>query len=80
MPQIQVPTYQDLIEIFVERAVDWQLKFALWPQHCVRSNRLIWLRRAYRGTRVITGPGTPVIEHYWIDRDEFIIWNLKGKK
>jgi hypothetical protein len=32
------------------------------------------------GARVITGPGTPVEEYYYIEKSEFIFWNLRGKK
>jgi hypothetical protein len=28
---------------------------------------------------MITGPGEPVIEDYWIDKNKFIFWQIKGK-
>jgi hypothetical protein len=73
----QPPTYEETIKMSVERAGDWQLKFVLWPHRCALSGKQIWVEHAYRGTRIITGPGTPVVQHYWIDRNEFIVWKLK---
>jgi hypothetical protein len=71
-------SYEQLLEPYLKKASDWQLKFAVVPQRCAVSGQRIWLEHAYRGTRVITGPGTPVIEHYWINRNEFVIWRLKN--
>jgi len=72
-------SYEELIRPYLNRATDWKLKFSIVPQRCSISGKRIWLERAYRGTRTITGPGTPVIEHFWVRSEEFIIWNLKGR-
>jgi len=72
-------SYEELIRPYLCQATNWRLKFAILPQRCAISGDRIWLEDAYRGTRTITGPGTPVIEHYWVKFDEFIIWNLKGR-
>jgi hypothetical protein len=64
---------------FYHRA-QWKSKFALWPQRCVISGRCIFFETAYQGTAIYTGPGEPVYEHHWIEKNEFLLWNLKGKK
>jgi hypothetical protein len=38
------------------------------------------MKYCYKGERMITGPGDPVFLDYYVDKTEFIIWNLKGKK
>jgi hypothetical protein len=73
-------SYEEFIRPYVSQATQWRLKFSMWPRRCSISGKRIWLEDAYRGIRTITGPGTPVIEHYWVRCDEFIIWNLKGRK
>jgi hypothetical protein len=63
----------------LQKARNWKLKLC-WtrPRNCFLTGRPLWGRYAYHSVRVITGPGDPVIENYWIERDKFIIWNLKG--
>ena len=63
----------------LSRARDWKLKLCWTPKKCFLSQKPLWGKRAYQGTRIITGPGEPVIEHYWIEKNEFMIWNLKGR-
>jgi hypothetical protein len=62
---------------FFKRA-HWQLKFALWPQRCNLSDKRIWLKRAYCGTVVITGPGDPVYEYRWLTKESFTVAALGG--
>lgn len=69
-------TYFDTIEPVLKRA-RWDVKFAVLPHRCVATDKLIWGHSAMRGVRVIDGPGTPVIEHYWMDPKEFTAWKLK---
>ena len=63
----------------LNRATGWKLKLC-WtrPHNCFLTGKSVWGRRAYHGVRVIHGPGEPVYEDYWIDRDEFLIWRLKA--
>jgi hypothetical protein len=60
------------------RQAHWQLKFVLWPRQCYLSDNRIWLKRAYCGTRVITGPGDPVYEYRWLTKESFVTAALKG--
>ena len=55
---------------------NWVYKFCWKPQECFLTGKSIWGKRAYYGTRIITGPGEPVYDEYWIDRDNFLLWQL----
>jgi len=59
------------------RVVDWHLHFCLWPRRCLFTDQRLWFKLCYKGTRRITGPGTDVIVDYYIDKIEFLIWQLK---
>ena len=59
---------------------NWHLHFCLWPRTCYLSGKRLWFKKCYRGWRFITGPGTPVFDGYYIEKSEFIFWNLRGKK
>lgn len=62
---------------FYDRA-HWYYTFSWWPRRCELSNKRIWMQRAYKGIRMITGPGEPVFEVRWITRENFMIARLKG--
>jgi hypothetical protein len=79
MPMDSHMGYQPLFsqrEFF--RRAHWQLKFALYPRHCYLSDKRIWLKRAYCGTVVITGPGDPVYEYKWLTKESFTVAALGG--
>lgn len=61
----------------LNRVSDWSLKFCWLPKECFLTGKRLWGVDAYHGTRIITGPGEPVIDHFWVERNEFIIWKLK---
>lgn len=54
-----------------------EYKFAWLPQTCNLSGKRIWLKKGYRLTRMITGPGDTLFDYRWHDKDEHIIWKLK---
>lgn len=57
---------------------EWKLCRIVWPQRCLISNKKLWPGTlAYRGRAEWHGPGTPVIETHWHDRQEHLIWQLK---
>ena len=65
-------------EDFKRRCVGWQLKYSFWPRRCYYTGKWLWLKLAYRGTGMITGPGDPVIENRWCHRDEYLFLKIKG--
>jgi hypothetical protein len=64
----------------LRRATGWKLVLCWTPKTCFLSGKRLWGTQCYKGTRVLTGPGDPIIEDYYIDKTEFLIWNLKGKR
>jgi len=63
---------------FWDRAT-WEYTFTLWPRTCEISNSRIWFKKAYKGTRMITGPGEPVFEYRWLTKESFVFRQLRGK-
>ena len=60
----------------LRRARDWKLILCMKPRTCFLTGKQLWGSRCYKGTRVIDGPGTPVIEDYFIEKFEFMKWQL----
>lgn len=57
----------------------WELKFCWRPKKCFLTDEDLWGKFAYHGERWITGPGEPIVEHYWVEKNEFLISRLKGR-
>jgi hypothetical protein len=64
----------------LQRVKVWKLKFSLFPRKCFLSNKALWGKFAYHGINWIGGPGEPVKEVFWIEKNEFLMWNLRGKR
>jgi len=62
---------------YLKRVNDWELKFCLFPKRCCLSNKKLFGKFAYKGLCWITGPGDPIPEVFWIDKNEFLIWQIK---
>ena len=63
----------------LNRAKWWELKVCWLPKKCFLSGKNLWGKRAYHGENWVTGPGEPIVHHYWIEKNAFMIWNLKGR-
>ena len=59
------------------QTIGWHLHFCLWPRECFLTGQRIWFKTCYKGSRTITGPGEPVFIDHYVDRYEFLIWQLK---
>ena len=59
---------------------NWHLHFCLWPRICYLTGKNIWLKQCYKGTRQIRQDMNLIEDAYYVGKNEFIIWNLKGKK
>jgi hypothetical protein len=68
----------DPLGSFKHRAI-WYLKFAWLPRRCCISGERIWLKKAYKGTAMWTGPGEPVFQHEWVTKEEYLFARLKGQ-
>ena len=64
---------------FYRRCVGWELSFAWLPKRCDLTGKIIWLKEAWCGTGILTGPGESIIEQRWHDPDEHLIFLLQGK-
>ena len=71
------PYAQDSYYYWHDRVSNWQLKFAWLPHRCSLGDQFIWLKFAYCGRKIISGPGEPVFEDYWHTTVEHMIWLLK---
>lgn len=67
----------DPLGSFKHRAV-WYVKFAWWPSRCAISKERIWLKRAYKGTAMWTGPGDPVFQYEWVSKEHYLFAKLRG--
>ena len=60
-----------------KRVYGWKLKLCLMPKKCFLSNKQLWFEYAYYGENYITGPGDPVIQRFWVSKEDFMLWQLK---
>ncbi len=60
-----------------KRRAHWETKFALIPRRCELSNKWIWGKHM-RGMYMLSGPGDPIPLVFWHNRDEHLIYKLKG--
>ena len=51
----------------------------MWFWRCAISNRILFMKPAVKLTRVITGPGSPVLLDYWVSPKEYTLLQLSGK-
>ena len=63
---------------FNRRCIGTEYKFALIPQRCYITGKRLWLKNAYKQTAMIAGPGEPLFEYRWYDKDEFLVARIKG--
>jgi hypothetical protein len=65
-------------EDFKRRCIGWKLKFSIWPRRCFYTGKYLWLKQAYFGVSMICGPGEPVFEYRWCERNEYLLLKIKG--
>lgn len=63
---------------FKRRCIGWSLEFSILPRKCYYTGKYQWLKYAYFGTAMVTGPGEPVFEYRWCDRKEYLFLKIKG--
>jgi hypothetical protein len=81
MGHMMFVNYDNLIEdyAFKRASIGKKLKFLIWPKRCYISGKLLFLQYAYKQTAMWTGPGDPVFEHRYYDKNEFLIAQIKGE-
>ena len=72
--------YGNFIEdyVFKHACIDTSIVFVMWPRRCYFTNKILFLKYVYRQTAMWTGPGDPVFEYRWYDKEEFLVNKLKG--
>jgi hypothetical protein len=63
--------------MFNNRRIEQKQKRSLLPRRCFLSNKKIWLKKCEVVVCMVTGPGEPVWETYWCDRNEFLLHELR---
>lgn len=71
-----MPQTQAYNSFYSKMLIGTELKFAWLPKTCYLTGNRIWLKKAYRMTRIITGPGESILEYRWHDKNAHIIWKL----
>ena len=72
-----MPQTESYDSFYSKMMIGTELKFAWLPETCYLTGKRIWLKKAYRMTRIITGPGESIIEYRWHDKNTHIMWLLK---
>ena len=72
--------YGNFIEdyVFKHACIDTSIVFVMWPRRCYFTNKILFLKYVYRQTAMWTGPGDPIFEYRWYDKEEFLVNKLKG--
>ncbi len=65
-------------DFFKRRCIGWQKRFTLIPRRCYYTGKYLWLKKAWYGTAMVTGPGEPVFEHRWCELEQFLFLKIKG--
>ncbi len=65
-------------ELWNRRCIGWKEKFVLIPRRCFYTGKYLWLKTAYYGVAMITGPGEPVFEYRWCDKNAYLFLKIKG--
>lgn len=70
--------YYDNYDGFNTHCIGTELKFVIFPKRCFITGKLLILEKAYKQTAMWTGPGDPVFEDRWYDKNEFLVARIKG--
>lgn len=65
-------------EDFKRRCLGWKLTRCFLPHRCYYTGKYLWLKQAYKGTAMVTGPGAPEFEDRWCDKDSYLLLKIKG--
>jgi hypothetical protein len=71
-----MPQTQSQDPFYTRMMIGTEFKFSWFPEKCHLSGKRIWLKRGYRLTRILTGPGDPIFIYRWHDKNEHLIWML----
>lgn len=78
MPMDSLMWQETADEAFKRRCIGWEMKLSLWPRRCHYTGKLLWFKLAYMGTSMLTGPGEPIFDYRWVEKDQFLFLKIKG--
>ncbi len=62
----------------LSNTTNWSLKLCWRPKKCFLSGKQLWGKYAYQGIQIVSRPRCePVKNIFWIEKNEFIFWNLR---
>lgn len=64
---------------FKSHCIGWQLTTSFLPRRCFYSRKLLWFKKSYKGTAMWTGPGDPIFESRWVEKNYFLIKRITGE-
>lgn len=57
----------------------WKLTWTFWPRRSYTSNkRMGWFQTAYKGIKIIDGPGESILFVRWLSSEEYLFEKIKG--
>jgi hypothetical protein len=73
------PIYYNSNDGFKRRCIGTEFKFVWFPKKCHFTGKVLWLQNAYKQTSMLTGPGDPIFEYRYYDKNEFLVARIKGE-
>jgi hypothetical protein len=68
----------DLMFYYHPDRVHWEEKFSFLPRRCSESQKIVWFDTMYKGTIMISGPGSAVYITCWLSKERYVLDKLKG--
>lgn len=65
-------------DFFKRRCIGWKLTRTFIPRRCYYTGKYLWLKKAWFGVAMVTGPGEPVFEYRWCEHNQFLFLKIKG--
>ena len=62
---------------FKTRCIGTSLKFVIIPKRCHITGRILWLETVYEQVAMWTGPGEPIFEYRYYDKNTFLVERMK---
>ena len=63
---------------FKRRCIGWEKVFCILPRRCNYTGKYLWLKYAYKGTSMLTGPGDPLFSYRWCESKSYMFLKIKG--
>jgi hypothetical protein len=67
--------YIEFINPYLKLVKDWKLHFCIIPRRCRLTDKTIWLKHCYIGTRLVKNIN--IVEKWYVSKEEFVIWKIK---